>query len=274
MKKQGFTAFLRRKQYVIAGAIVAIAAVGTTMFYSNEQEQERQQLEAELAAEMKEQEMAAAENKTQEETEAAQAASAVIPPKTEPEKELEIAEIEGVTEEKAEEIAKNGADDTAEMAEAETGESEEMIQTAKAGESLHFVPEEGMLWPMEGDVILNYSMDATVYFATLEQYKYNPAVIIAGEVNDKVYSVAKGQVADIANNEVTGCTVTVDLGDGYQAIYGQLKEVNFAVGDYVESGHVLGYVAEPTKYFSVEGSNLYFELQKDGVPVNPVEFFD
>lgn len=130
-----------------------------------------------------------------------------------------------------------------------------------------------MLWPMEGDVILNYSMDSTVYFATLDQYKYNPAVMIAGEVNNKVYSVAKGQVTDISNNEVTGCTMTVDLGDGYQAIYGQLKEPNFAVGDYVESGHVLGYVAEPTKYFSVEGSNLYFALQKDGQPVDPVEYF-
>ena len=45
------------------------------------------------------------------------------------------------------------------------------------------------------------------------------------------------------------------------------------MGDYVESGHVLGYVAEPTKYYSVEGSNLYFALQKDGQPVDPVAFF-
>lgn len=111
-------------------------------------------------------------------------------------------------------------------------------------------------------MILNYSMDSTIYFATLDQYKYNPAVIIAGEVNNKVYSVAKGKVIGLSNNEETGCTMTVDLGDGYRAIYGQLKEPNFAVGDYVESGHVLGYVAEPTKYYSVEGSNLYFAAAK------------
>ena len=72
---------------------------------------------------------------------------------------------------------------------------------------------------------------------------------------------------------MTGCTVTVNLGDGYQAIYGQLKELNFDVGDYVEAGHVLGYLAEPTKYFAVEGCNLYFELLKDGIPVDPVEYF-
>jgi septal ring factor EnvC (AmiA/AmiB activator) len=75
------------------------------------------------------------------------------------------------------------------------------------------------------------------------------------------------------NSEETGWTMTVELGDGYEAVYGQLKELNFKEGDYVESGHVLGYVSEPTKYYSVEGSNLYFKLQKEGIPVNPVEYF-
>ena len=127
---------------------------------------------------------------------------------------------------------------------------------------------------MDGNVIMNYSMDATIYYATLDQYKYNPAIIIAGAVNNKVYSVAKGKIVDISQNEVTGTTVIVDLGDGYQAIYGQLKELNFDVGDYLESGHVIGYVSEPTKYYSVEGSNLYFELQKDGVPIDPIVYFE
>lgn len=258
MKKQGLAAFLRRKQYVIAGAIVAVAAVGTTMLYSSEQEKERQQLEAELAEEMKE----ASDTVAEEATEKPLAASAVIPPKTKDTEGIEAAQIEGTAEEVPEEI--NVAEEP----------FKETAQTAKTGQTLHFAPEDGMLWPMEGDVILNYSMDSTVYFATLEQYKYNPAVIIEGEVNDKVNSVAKGKVVDISNSEVTGCTMTVDLGDGYLAVYGQLKELNFAEGDYVESGHVLGYIAEPTKYFSVEGSNLYFALQKDGVPVDPVELFE
>jgi septal ring factor EnvC (AmiA/AmiB activator) len=73
---------------------------------------------------------------------------------------------------------------------------------------------------------------------------------------------------------VTGCTVTENLGDGFEAVYGQLKELNFSVGDEVEGGQVIGYVSEPTKYYSVEGSNVYFELLKDGEPVNPLEYFD
>ena len=115
-------------------------------------------------------------------------------------------------------------------------------------------------------------MDATVYFPTLEQYRYNPAIVISAAVNDKVNAVAKGKITDISENEVTGCTVKQDLGDGYTVIYGQLKELNFKKGDMVEAGQTIGYVGEPTKYYSTEGSNVYFELQKDGKPVNPKEY--
>ena len=53
-----------------------------------------------------------------------------------------------------------------------------------------------------------------------------------------------------------------------------LKDVNFSMeeGDYVETGAVIGHVAEPTKYYSVEGSNVYFKLTKDGEAVNPLDY--
>ena len=138
-------------------------------------------------------------------------------------------------------------------------------------ETLHFNPENGLVWPIEGTVLLDYSMDSTIFFPTLQQYQYNPAMVISGKVNQKVYFVAKGKITDISTNEETGCTVTQDLGDGYTAVYGQLKELNFDVGDMVESGQVVGYVSEPTKYYSVEGSNVYFQILKDGIPVDPKE---
>ena len=60
-------------------------------------------------------------------------------------------------------------------------------------EALHFNPENGLVWPIEGTVLLDYSMDSTIFFPTLQQYQYNPAMIFAGKVNDKVYFVAKGK---------------------------------------------------------------------------------
>ena len=127
---------------------------------------------------------------------------------------------------------------------------------------LHFAATDTIGWPLEGDVILNYSMDRSVYFATLDQYKYNPALIIAGAVNDRVVSAS----------DEPGQTVTIGLGDSYQAIYGQLKELEVSAGDYVSQGDTIGYLAEPTKYYSVEGANLYFAMTKEGKPVNPMDY--
>ena len=139
---------------------------------------------------------------------------------------------------------------------------------------LHFDAAADLSWPLQGNVILNYNMDQTVYFATLDQYKYNPAVILQAAVNTPVNAVASGEVVSIETSEETGLTMTVDMGDGYSARYGQLKEVPKNQGDYVDSGEILGYVSEPTKYYSVEGSNLYFQLLKDNQPVNPMEYLE
>ncbi len=37
----------------------------------------------------------------------------------------------------------------------------------------------------------------------------------------------------------------------------------------MEPGQVIGFIAAPTKYFSVEGSNLYLKLTLNGAPVDP-----
>ncbi len=153
-------------------------------------------------------------------------------------------------------------------------EKKDTATQAKPAETvqMRFSPKSDLSWPLQGDVIMNYSMDQTVYFATLEQYKYNPALIIAGKVNEPVNAAATGRITDISTNEETGMTVTMDLGDGYTAVYGQLKEVLYKEDAVVEAGNAIGYIAEPTKYYSVEGSNLYFELQKDNKPVNPMQY--
>ena len=146
--------------------------------------------------------------------------------------------------------------------------------SASAPAALQFAANEVLMWPVDGNVILSYSMDKPVYFSTLAQYKYNPAVIIAGEVGTEVVAVTEGEVKSIETNAQTGTTLTMDIGSGYEVVYGQLKDVCVAEGYRVSEGDVIGCVSEPTKYYSVEGPNLYFQLLKDGEPVNPLEYLD
>lgn len=155
-------------------------------------------------------------------------------------------------------------------------ETEDVVDAASANiqPTVAYDDATPLTWPVAGSVILDYSMDATVYFPTLDQYKYNPALIIGAETGGQVVASAKGIVESIDVNEETGTTLTLNLGNDYELVYGQLKEVTAAVGDVVEQGQLLGYVSEPTKYYCEEGSNLYFEMKKAGEPVDPFLYME
>lgn len=138
---------------------------------------------------------------------------------------------------------------------------------------LHFNGEDGLSWPVIGNVIMNYSMDERIYFATLNQYCYYPAVAISAEEGAPVSAAAAGKISKMGINEEIGQYVIMDLGDGYQATYGQLANLTVEQGDKVSQSQVIGYVAAPTKYYSLEGTNIYFKLEKDGESLNPVGYF-
>lgn len=131
-----------------------------------------------------------------------------------------------------------------------------------------------LLWPSAGTILIDYSMDGSIYFPTLNQYKYNPALIISSEVGNQVLASAKGIVESIGIDEETGTTLVLNIGNGYKLTYGQLKELAVSEGDVVEEGGLIGYVSEPTKYYSEEGGNLYFAMTQDGQAVDPVLYLE
>ncbi len=156
-----------------------------------------------------------------------------------------------------------------------TTEDEEQLEVAEAitqPVTLSFAEGESLIWPVTGNVIMNYSMDKSIYFATLEQYKYNPAIIVQAEENMPVTAACRGQVINIEENAQTGTTLVMDLGNDYKMTYGQLKDLEVTAGQIVEAGDVIGYINKPTKYYSVEGSNLFLKLQHGNASVNPMSY--
>lgn len=145
---------------------------------------------------------------------------------------------------------------------------------AQVTPELNFTEDTIMLWPVNGEVVIDYSMDATTYFPTLDQYKYNPSLVMSAAVGDPVQAAANGQVMSISEDVETGTTLTMDMGNGYQAVYGQLKDVAVQEGQTVEAGTIIGYVNDPTRYYVEEGANLYFAMTKDGAPVDPMIYIE
>ncbi len=163
--------------------------------------------------------------------------------------------------------------DIPEQPETEQANTDQVVAEQSAGPELHFAERNVLLRPLEGEVLIPFSMDGSVYFSTLDQYKYNPAVMLVAQEGSSVFACAAGKVVDIFQDAEIGQAVTMDLGDGYQITYGQLQGVMVAKDSYVNPGDMIGSVAAPTKYYSVEGANLYLKLTHDGTPVDPEALF-
>lgn len=164
------------------------------------------------------------------------------------------------------------ADNSAAQAEEEAQALQAVADVGQEAANLHFSEEDKLSWPIAGNILLNFSMDKTIYFPTLQQYKYNPSLVISSTQGTSVTCAADGIVTSVYKDAQTGNTVVTDLGDGYQLTYGQLDSVAVEEGDFIEAGAFLGEVAAPTKYYTAEGTNVYFKLTKDGEPVNPLDY--
>ena len=140
--------------------------------------------------------------------------------------------------------------------------------------SLSFNQESILMWPVEGNVILGFNMENTIYFPTLDSYRCNPAMIIQGELGMNVVSAAKGYVKDIGTDAEIGNYIVMSLGDDYEITYGQLADICVNKGDLVEQAQKIASVAEPSKYYVREGANIYLKLTQAGTPVDPLDYLE
>ena len=228
--------------------VAVIALVGAFTFGNYKKDMNEQMAKAEEQA----------QQLTEDETEETTADDIVLP------------EADDETDSTEDEVQSAEQDD----GEIDNGASGEQATAGTDTSGVWFTEESTLTWPASGAVIMGYSMDQTVFFQTLEQYKYNPAMIISGEVGESINASAAGIVTDIEETAQTGTTVTLDMGNGYSAVYGQLADVGLSIGDYINAGETIGTLKEPTKYYSVEGPNLYFQVLKDGEPVDPMNFME
>lgn len=153
--------------------------------------------------------------------------------------------------------------------------SGELSEAGIGVSQFNFSAESTLVWPVEtNDIIVEYSPDATIYFATLDKYKTSDAIAIRSEVGTPVYAAAPGTICDIGYNEEIGNNISLDLGSGYTLQYGQIKDIQVSEGDIVSEGDLLCYIAAPTKYYSVEGPNMYLKLSDSEGSVDPLDYLD
>lgn len=145
---------------------------------------------------------------------------------------------------------------------------------AAVGNALAFSEESQLTWPVEGEILREFAMDHTTWYATLEQYRTSPAVLIQSEVGTPVLAPANCQVTAIGYNEEIGNYVVIDMGSEYSALIGLLDQLCVAEGQYLSAGTQLASVANPTIYYTVEGPSIYFEVLNGTQPSDPLTYLN
>lgn len=167
---------------------------------------------------------------------------------------------------------------TAQKEEIDTKEVEQTQETQVSSpqliaEQLTFDKSTGLLWPIQGEIVIPYSPDHGVFHFTLEQFSTSDAVVLSSSVGTQVKAGAKGVVTAIEEDDRTGTTVTLAVGNNTSLVYGQLTIDGLKEGDIIEAGECIGTVAEPTRYYVVEGPNLYFQVLEGEESLDPTLLF-
>lgn len=127
-----------------------------------------------------------------------------------------------------------------------------------------------MSWPVEGQIIMDYSVDTAVYDKTLDQYRTNDSICISAAADTEVTAAADGIVEAVSNDRVNGNRVVLNHGNGWKTTYSQLRnDIDVTEGEVVCEGDVIGRVGTPTAYSEALGTHLAFTVSKDEGCIDP-----
>lgn len=89
---------------------------------------------------------------------------------------------------------------------------------------------------------------------------------IQAPINENVTAIHDGRVVFSDWIRGYGMLIIVDHSDGYLSLYGHNASLYKEAGDWIQAGDVLGTVGNSGGQYDM---GLYFELRKDGEPINP-----
>jgi septal ring factor EnvC (AmiA/AmiB activator) len=133
--------------------------------------------------------------------------------------------------------------------------------THQALEDKPFAARKGKLpWPASGRIRKSFGKPRAAGGLTWS------GVVIDARSGANIKAIARGRVAFTDWLRGYGLLLIVDHGDGFMSLYGHNQSVFKEIGEWVEAGEVVATVGRSG---GQSDHQLYFELRRNGKPVNP-----
>ncbi|MDP6150150.1 MAG: peptidoglycan DD-metalloendopeptidase family protein [Gammaproteobacteria bacterium] len=115
-------------------------------------------------------------------------------------------------------------------------------------------------WPADGPVLKNFGQsraDGSLRWT---------GILLGAPAGSEVRAVYHGRVIFSDWLDGMGLLTIIEHGDGYMSLYGHNQDLLKEVGEWVSPGEPIGHVGDSGGQAT---AGLYFEIRKDGDPVNP-----
>jgi septal ring factor EnvC (AmiA/AmiB activator) len=117
-----------------------------------------------------------------------------------------------------------------------------------------------LAWPADGSVLKNFGDSRADGRLKWE------GVLLGAPAGTVVRSVYHGRVVFSDWLDGMGLLTIIDHGAGYMSLYGHNQDLLKEVGEWVDPGDAIAHVGDSG---GQAAAGLYFEIRKDGKPVNP-----
>jgi len=100
--------------------------------------------------------------------------------------------------------------------------------------------------------------------------KMHKGIDFSAPIGTPVYATGNGKVIAQSSDHGYGKHIEINHGYGYKTLYAHLSKFAVKKGQRVKRGDLIGYVGNTG---SSTGPHLHYEVNKNGITVNPVNFF-
>lgn len=103
---------------------------------------------------------------------------------------------------------------------------------------------------------------------TLEESEHF-GIDIDSPMDTKVKAAAKGIVLRAESNNYYGKYIMIDHGNGIVSLYGHLNKMSVSTGEVIKKGDIIALSGNSGR---TTGPHLHFEIRKENIPVNPLDY--
>jgi murein DD-endopeptidase MepM/ murein hydrolase activator NlpD len=144
--------------------------------------------------------------------------------------------------------------------------------------SLYYIDKETFICPIKykGNMVIRNDSRGSGYFgAERNGGRLHQGLDLFAPVGSDVMAVRSGRVIAAQQNRGMGKFVAIKHADGIRTIYGHLAQIYVRRFSFVRQGQVIGAVGKTgnANYRDIQ-PHLHFELKKDGVPQDPLEYLN